>query len=58
MGQLRCGRAKGARGFWVIPLVFILGVAAGIWLARQYAMDLCLDAGGSWADTVVWTCDR
>ncbi|MFU1911068.1 hypothetical protein ACLQ8Z_11900 [Bordetella hinzii] len=42
----------------LILLVFILGVAAGIWLARQYAIDLCLDAGGSWTDSVVWTCER
>ncbi|KCB21716.1 hypothetical protein L537_2861 [Bordetella hinzii 1277] len=38
--------------------MFILGVAAGIWLARQYAIDLCLDAGGSWKDAAVWTCER
>ncbi|CAM4327248.1 hypothetical protein L541_2783 [Bordetella hinzii CA90 BAL1384] len=57
MGQARCGWGKWIRGLLIL-LVFILGVAAGIWLARQYAIDLCLDAGGSWTDSVVWTCER
>ncbi|MEJ1097689.1 MULTISPECIES: hypothetical protein [unclassified Pseudoxanthomonas] len=32
----------------VIVLILVLAIAAGFWLKRQLAIDICLDGGGLW----------
>lgn len=32
----------------VTPIVYLLGVFSGLWLARFIEIDKCLDAGGIW----------
>lgn len=60
IGQMACQPSTegAAMKRWIIGVVIVvLLIAGGLWMRREFAIDRCLDAGGSW-NGEAGICDR